>query len=95
MLSWEYPPRIIGGIARHVEEIAWALAKRPDYEVHVVTCDAPGAPAEEVIEGCRSALPSYMVPTRIYELDKWHLNPNGKTDYKSMAEFLKQAGSQP
>lgn len=51
--------------------------------------------AEEVIEGCRSALPSYMVPTRIYQLDKWPLNPNGKTDYKSMAEFLKQAGSQP
>ena len=26
MLSWEYPPKIVGGIARHVEENAWALA---------------------------------------------------------------------
>ena len=26
MLSWEYPPKIVGGIARHVEEIAWSLA---------------------------------------------------------------------
>jgi len=51
MLAWEYPPRIVGGIARHVEELAWALAKRPDYEVHVVTCEFPGAAAEETIEG--------------------------------------------
>jgi glycosyltransferase involved in cell wall biosynthesis len=50
MLSWEYPPRIVGGIARHVEEIAWALAARGD-EVHVVTCEFPGAPAEETYRG--------------------------------------------
>ncbi len=51
MLSWEYPPKIVGGIARHVEEISWALAKNPDAEVHVVTCDHPDAPAEEVYNG--------------------------------------------
>jgi glycosyltransferase involved in cell wall biosynthesis len=51
MLSWEYPPKIVGGIARHVEELSWALAKQPDTEVHVVTCDFPGAPAEEVFNG--------------------------------------------
>lgn len=48
MLSWEYPPRIVGGIARHVEELSWELAALPGVEVHVVTCDFPGAPAEEV-----------------------------------------------
>ncbi len=50
MLSWEYPPKIVGGIARHVEEIAWALAETND-EVHVVTCEFPGAPAEEIYRG--------------------------------------------
>ncbi|HSV72903.1 MAG TPA: glycosyltransferase family 4 protein [Chthonomonadales bacterium] len=50
MLSWEYPPKIVGGIARHVEEIAWALAAQGD-EVHVVTCEFPGAPAEETYRG--------------------------------------------
>lgn len=50
MLSWEYPPRIVGGIARHVEEIAWALAARGD-DVHVVTCEFPGAPVEEAYNG--------------------------------------------
>ncbi len=48
MLSWEYPPKIVGGIARHVEELSWSLAELPGIEVHVVTCDFPGAPAEEV-----------------------------------------------
>jgi glycogen synthase len=50
MLSWEYPPKIVGGIARHVEEIAWALAAQ-DVDVHVVTCEFPGAPMEEVYNG--------------------------------------------
>jgi glycosyltransferase involved in cell wall biosynthesis len=51
MLSWEYPPRIVGGIARHVEELSWSLAKSEELEVHVVTCEFPGAPAEEVYNG--------------------------------------------
>ena len=50
MLSWEYPPKIVGGIARHVEEISWALAAR-GHEVHVVTCEFPGAAAEETFKG--------------------------------------------
>jgi glycogen synthase len=50
MLSWEYPPKIVGGIARHVEELSWSLAKLPGVEVHVVTCDFPGAPDEEVFK---------------------------------------------
>lgn len=50
MLSWEYPPKIVGGIARHVEEIAWALADQ-GVEVHVVTCDFPGAATDEVYRG--------------------------------------------
>jgi glycosyltransferase involved in cell wall biosynthesis len=50
MLSWEYPPKIVGGIARHVEEIAWAMAAQ-GIEVHVVTCEFPGAAAEEVYNG--------------------------------------------
>lgn len=50
MLTWEYPPRIVGGIARHVEELSWELAHLPNLELHVVTCDFPGAPAEEVCQ---------------------------------------------
>ena len=48
MLSWEFPPRIVGGIARHVAELSQALA-RAGAAVDVVTAHHPGAPAEETI----------------------------------------------
>jgi glycogen synthase len=51
MLSWEYPPRIVGGIARHVEELSWSLAAIPGVEVHVVTCEFHGAPEYEEFNG--------------------------------------------
>jgi len=37
MLSWEYPPRIVGGISRVVHDLAQNLALKGD-EVHVFTC---------------------------------------------------------
>ena len=46
MLSWEYPPRVIGGLARHAEGLSKAMASL-GHEVHVVTLDFPGAPYEE------------------------------------------------
>jgi glycogen(starch) synthase len=46
MLSWEYPPMRVGGIAAALEGLAPALA-RAGVEVHVVTCGASGGPAEE------------------------------------------------
>ncbi len=50
MLSWEFPPKIIGGIARHVHDLAWAMAKQ-GYEVHVITCGVQGAPHFELYHG--------------------------------------------
>lgn len=50
MLSWEYPPNIVGGISRHVEDLADALSRR-GIEVHVITSRFDGAPDEEEING--------------------------------------------
>ena len=47
MLSWEYPPRIVGGISPHVYELSQQLAVK-GIEVHVVTKATPSAPDEEV-----------------------------------------------
>lgn len=41
MLSWEYPPRIIGGISRVVYDLAQKLGEKGN-EVHVITCWEPG-----------------------------------------------------
>ena len=46
MLSWEYPPRIVGGISPHVKDLSQELA-RLGVEVHVVTKATPQAPDEE------------------------------------------------
>lgn len=46
MLSWEYPPRIVGGISPHVYDLSKELAAL-GYEVHVVTKATPQAPDEE------------------------------------------------
>jgi glycogen(starch) synthase len=50
MFTWEYPPRVIGGISPHVFFLSKSLAEN-GVKVYVVTCDFPGAPAHEVIDG--------------------------------------------
>ncbi|HVL32432.1 MAG TPA: glycosyltransferase family 4 protein [Actinomycetota bacterium] len=52
MLSWEYPPRIVGGLGKHVHRLSVALA-RAGHDVHVVTRGHPDAPSEEVLDGVR------------------------------------------
>lgn len=47
MLTWEYPPRIIGGLSRHVHSLSRSLAKK-NIEVHVLTCADPSAPFFEI-----------------------------------------------
>jgi glycosyltransferase involved in cell wall biosynthesis len=46
MLSWEYPPRIVGGISPHVHDLSQQLQAK-GLEVHVVTKATPLAPDEE------------------------------------------------
>jgi amino acid adenylation domain-containing protein len=45
----------------------------------------------EIIDACRDSLPSYMVPSHIYQVTDWPLNANGKTDYKSLTALLQKA----
>lgn len=52
MLSWEYPPLVVGGIAAHAEGLATAMA-RAGHDVVVLTLHHPDAPADSVVEGVR------------------------------------------
>jgi glycogen(starch) synthase len=52
MLSWEYPPVMVGGLGRHVHALSTSLAAA-GHEVTVVTRHAPGAPLEEYADGVR------------------------------------------
>jgi glycogen(starch) synthase len=63
MLSWEFPPRIIGGLAPHVYELSRALVKK-GLEVHVATCDFPGTKTLEVVDDVIvHRVDSYSLPT--------------------------------
>ncbi|RJS94523.1 glycosyltransferase family 1 protein [Candidatus Bathyarchaeota archaeon] len=72
MLSWEFPPRIVGGIARHCLGLSRALAKQ-GHEVYLVTLEFPGAPLFEEMDGvkiCRVLIelghPNFMLWTFIF-----------------------------
>ncbi|MFC3502317.1 glycosyltransferase family 4 protein [Micromonospora krabiensis] len=52
MLSWEYPPVLVGGLGRHVHALSVALAAA-GHDVTVVTRHADGAPLEEYADGVR------------------------------------------
>jgi len=46
MLSWEYPPYVVGGLGKHVAELVPALAQQ-DVEVHLVTPRWTGGDSSE------------------------------------------------
>jgi glycogen(starch) synthase len=50
ILSWEYPPLIEGGLARHVRKLSEAMVER-EIEVHVLTRGGEESPARELANG--------------------------------------------
>ncbi|MDX6636745.1 MAG: glycogen synthase [Solirubrobacterales bacterium] len=52
ILTWEYPPLIEGGLARHVRKVAEGLAEC-GVEVHVLTRGGEESPPEEEVAGVR------------------------------------------
>jgi glycosyltransferase involved in cell wall biosynthesis len=50
VLTWEFPPRIVGGIARHVGELYPELVAR-GHVVHLITVQFGDLPLQEVVEG--------------------------------------------
>ena len=50
MLSWEYPPHVVGGLGKHVAEIVPALADL-GVEIHLLTPRWTGGDAIETVQG--------------------------------------------
>ncbi|ARK29379.1 1,4-alpha-glucan branching protein domain-containing protein [Halalkalibacter krulwichiae] len=50
MLSWEFPPMMVGGLSRHVFDLSRALVEK-GHDVHVVTSYVDGYPDYEVNQG--------------------------------------------
>lgn len=74
MLSWEYPPKSVGGLSTHVYFLAKSL-KKLGHEVHVITCNEEGAETYEEDFGVFvHRVSPYLLDTE--DFTKWvmHLN---------------------
>ena len=75
MLTWEYPPRIVGGIARVVNDLSKRLIK-DGHEVTVVTYREGNAPYYELDKG-----------VKVYRVDNFMINPNNFIDWVMQLNF--------
>jgi glycogen(starch) synthase len=88
MFSWEFPPRVIGGISPHVYFLSKSLAKN-GVKVHVVTCDFPGAPAHEIIDGVDVyRIDSYKNPSPDFATWVYLMNLNMQKEAAEIAAKL-------
>jgi glycogen synthase len=90
MFSWEFPPRVIGGISPHVYFLSKSLAKN-DVKVHVITCDFPGAPEHEIIDGVEvHRVDSYKNPSPDFATWVYLMNMNMQKEAAAIAAKLSE-----
>lgn len=88
MFSWEFPPRVIGGLSAHVYFLSKSLA-RNGVKVHVVTCDFPGAPSEETVDGVEvHRVDSYKNPAPDFATWAFLMNLNMQKEAAAIAAKL-------
>lgn len=75
MLSWEYPPRIVGGISRVVHDLSHRLIK-DGHDVTVVTYKDGNAPYFEDDKG-----------VKVYRVDNYMIHPNNFIDWILQLNF--------
>src|SRR3954454_20557344 len=77
ILSWEYPPIVAGGLARHVRKLAEGLV-RHGVEVRVLTRGARDTPAHEIVEGVEvHRVPETTTPRDLDAFLAWVDRMNG------------------
>ena len=75
MLTWEYPPRIVGGIARVVNDLSKRLIK-DGHDVYVITYKEGDVPYYENDKG-----------VHVYRVDNYMINPNNFIDWTFQLNF--------
>lgn len=88
MLTWEFPPRIIGGISPHVYYLSKSLTRK-GMKVYVVTCDFPGAPQHEVLDGVEIfRIDSYKNPSPDFATWVYLMNVNMQKEAAAIIKGL-------
>ncbi len=89
MLSWEFPPRVVGGISAHLYNLCSKLADL-GVDTYVVTCDFPGAPDREEVNGAHIIrIDSYKTPSPDFATWDYLMNVNMQ---KEAAEVIRDIG---
>jgi glycogen(starch) synthase len=87
LLSWEYPPVVVGGLSRHVYELSRHLAAE-GHGVTVYTRGLPGGPREEMDDLVRVVrVEQYPPPLSIEDLVPWTLGFNIGLIHRAMTEL--------
>src|SRR4051794_15920528 len=72
ILSWEYPPIVAGGLARHVRKLAEGLVREAGVDVHVLTRGSRTTPVYEVMEGVHvHRVPETTTPRDLDQFLAW------------------------
>lgn len=77
----------------HVASVAWPVRDGSAEGVVAFVSGLKGLDEGKALEYCRTCLPSYMVPNKIYTLEALPLNFNGKVDRKGLIRMLERAGT--
>ena len=70
--------------------IAWPIKNGMVEGIRAFISGAQNKSEAEIITHCRQFLPEYMVPRRIYFIEKMPINASGKIDRKKLAESLRE-----
>src|SRR3972149_7790590 len=88
MISWEFPPRTVGGISPHVYNLSRQLASL-GVDTLVVTCDFPGAPEREALYGVRVfRVDSYKTPSPDFATWDYLMNVNMQKEASSIINSM-------
>ena len=75
MLTWEYPPRVVGGIARVVNDLSKRLIK-DGHDVTVITYREGNTPYYELDKG-----------VKVYRVDNYMINANNIIEWAMQLNF--------
>ncbi len=92
MLSWEYPPHMVGGLGKHVKELAPALAAE-GVEVHLLTPRWAGGEPQEQVDGITVYRVDTPPPSELTDFftdtqrTNWLIQERGRALFQSLGQF--------
>ena len=69
--------------------IAWPTTNNHADTIYAFLLCEPSSDDRDIIAGCKNKLPNYMIPKKIFFLNAFPLNANGKINKKALQEHIR------